>query len=65
MADDLVRQHWPHLAALHDTLLALTAHPHVVHGGQDDGPRYSKHDIDAIHEGLLRKNRKEGTLKFS
>ena len=30
MADDLVRQHWPHLAALHDTLIELTSGTHTI-----------------------------------
>lgn len=65
-ASDLTRQHWPHFAALLDDLAAVTATTHQAR--RDSGqasPTLSQRDIDAIHEGLLRKKRQSGDLKLS
>ena len=76
MAHPLVEKHFPMVAELERSLERLTASAHVVGSGAAGagGPMpsvssparaYTRSEIDAIHEGLLRKNRQSGSLRLT
>ena len=69
---DLVEQHWPHLAELERRLAALggqrvgtASAPGAQPSVSSPARAYTRSEIDAIHEGLLRKNRQSGSLRFT
>jgi len=51
---DLVAKHWPHLAELVSTLEALNGSTVEVTGAMT---KVSQETVDAVHEGLLKKQR--------
>jgi hypothetical protein len=60
---DLVAQHWPHIAALAAALNGLPST--VTIQAEQDAPSSHKltdDEINAIHEGLLRKQHRGGSL---
>lgn len=65
MADDQVAQHWPHLAELAALVDALDGRTVTVQAQQTpavSGRSYTDAEIDAIHDALLKKQRRNGSL---
>lgn len=64
MTDPLVAQIWPELAALHESLAALPEEVTVTKV-EERAPmdrKLTDDEINAIHEGLLKKQKRGGSL---